>query len=798
MRISTNNYDAQYGGNAGLVVNVSTKSGTNQFHGDLFEYHNDSALAARNVFQNTPGSFFAFRRNEFGGTVGGPILKNRLFGFASVDKLLSSGASSSVNTFETPQFASFVENRFPNTIAAKLVSQFGPQSIISNSLSNVQTLADYYNTTPGFYVPTLASAEALGFPADLPVIGTGVFTPTGQRNGLQWTARVDGYFNDQKDHVFYYVNRTTSTAAIEDPRPGFNGTSIGNGLTMNLHEVHTFGGSSINEFSMGYYRPYGLTENPPSALAIPGISVTGLWGWGGSGGFQFSPGGFVQNTYEWDDMVTMIRGAHTLRVGGGLRRWEDNANFTGIYQRGDYNFNNLIDFSQDMPFSSTFQAVDPRTGLPTSQVRGYRGTESDGFVSDTWKTTANLTLNLGVRWDYFGNPYEINGQQTNFIFGSGSTFQQRLANGRSAVVPNLYSSSRWNNFAPRFGFSWNPRAAPKFVLRGGFGLFYDRPENQIYTNNRTDPPLFAVPTFGIPTGTPVAYGLCTPTSIFNLNCPVNPLLTQVKLNAANGLVAPINGVETLIPTTLYGTTRDFPNAYSENWNIGFQYAFTNKLIGEVDYIGDVGRRFYLSTDVNRVNGDNVGGVLNRPNPNFADIELSMPIGNSNYNGVSVSVRQTTARSLTFAATYTWSKSLDLCSILSQGSCSVPDFSNIRANYGPSDFNAKHHFAGYVTWSPNPFDQSSWTGRLLNRWQLNAVFTLQSGLPFSVTCSAGYPTCDYNLDGYNTDRPNVAGPIQIVGNGSPSTSQYISGIFLPGTGQFGTQFFAPPPGQEGDL
>jgi hypothetical protein len=279
---------------------------------------------------------------------------------------------------------------------------------------------------------------------------------------------------------------------------------------------------------------------------------------------------------------------------------------------------------------------------------------------------------------------------------------------------------------------------------------------------------------------------------------VNPLLTQVKLNAANGLVAPINGVETLIPTTLYGTTRDFPNAYSETWNIGFQYAFTNKLIGDVDYIGDVGRRFYLRTDVNRVNGDNVGGVLNRPNPNFADIELSMPIGNSNYNGVSVSVRQTAARSLTFAATYTWSKSLDLCSILSQGSCSVPDFSNIRANYGPSDFNAKHHFAGYVTWSPNPFDQSSWTGRLLNRWQLNGVFTLQSGLPFSVTCSAGYPTCDYNLDGYNTDRPNVAGAIQIVGNGSPSTSQYISGIFLPGTGQFGTQFFAPPPGQEGDL
>ncbi len=799
MKISTNNYDAQYGGNAGMVVNVSTKSGTNQFHGDLFEYHNDSTLAARNVFQNTPGSFFAFRRNEFGGTVGGPILKNRLSGFASVDKLLSSGASSSVDAFETPQFAHFVETAFPNTIAAKLLSQFAPQSHISSSLTNIETLSHYYNSTPGFYFPTLQSAEALGLHPNLPTIGTGAFTPTGQRNGLQWTARLDGYFNQQKDHLFYYVNRTTENSLIEDPRPGFNGTSVGNGLTMNLHEVHTFGGSAINEFSAGYYRPYGLTANPPSALAIPGVTVTGVWGWGGNGGFQFSPGGFVQNTYEWNDMVTMIKGPHTFRVGGGLRRSEDNANFTGIYQRGNYTFNNLVDFSQDMAYSSTYEAVDPRTGKPTSQVRGYRGTEGDLFFSDTWKTTPNLTLNLGVRWDYFGNPYEINNQQTNFIFGSGSTFQERLANGHAAVVPNLYDGSRWDNLAPRFGFAWNPHAKPKLVLRGGFGLFYDRPENQIYTNNRTNPPLFAVPNFGVPTGTPIAYGLCTPTSTFNLNCPVNPVLNQVKLNSVNGLEAPVNGVETLIPVTVYGATRQFPTAYSENWNVGLQYAFTNTLIGEVDYIGDVGRRFYLSTDVNRLNGDNVGGLLLRPNPNFADIELSMPVANSSYNGLSVSFRQTATRSVTFAATYTWSKSLDFCSALSQGACAIPDFGNIRANYGLSDFSAAHHVSGYVTWSvPDLFDAHSLLGHAFNRWQLNGVITLQSGLPFSVTCNAGYPTCDYNLDGYSPDRPSINGKVQLIGNGHPSTSQYISGIFLPGTGQFGTQFFAPPAGQEGNL
>ncbi len=796
MRISTNNYDAAYGGNAGMVVNVETKSGSNQFHGDLFEYHTDSGIDSRNVFQSTPGSYFPFRRNEFGGTIGGPILKDRLFGFFSIDDLQSSGASSGVFAFETPQFASFVQSQFPNSIAAKLLKNYGPQPNIA--LSNVETLAQYYKSNPGFFYPTIQSAQALGFSPNMPAVGTGAFTPLGTRTGLQWTVRPDLYFNQQKDHLFFYLNRTTETSAIEDPRPGFNGTSPSNGLTMNLDEVHTFSSNIINESSLGFYRPYGAVLNPPSALDVPGVTVNGIWGWGGNGGFEFSPGDFVQNTYEWNDIVTMIKGAHTLKVGFGYRRFEDNANFTGIYQRGDYFFNNLVDFSQDKPFSSTFQAVDPSTGLPTSQVRGYRGTESDTFVNDAWKATPNLTLNLGLRWDYFGNPYEAHGQQENFIFGPGNDFVQRLASGSAQVVPNLFQSARWNNLAPRFGFAWNPHFASKFVLRGGFGIFYDRPENQVYTNNRTNPPLFAVPNFGIPTGTPIAYGLCNATSTFNLNCPENPVLNQVKLTPTNGIEAPINGVETLIPVTVTGTTRQFPDAYSENWNLGVQYALTNETIAEVDYIGDVGRHFYLSTDINRVPLDNVNGLLKRPNPNFADIELSMPVANSNYNALSMGLRHTASHGMTFSAYYTWSHSFDLCSILAQGACVIPNFQNIQSNYAPSDFDARHHVAGLLTWDiPTRFQAGTLRGRVFNNWQLGTVTTLQSGLPFSVVCAAGFPNCDYNLDGYSPDRPSVTGPVKLAG-GTPGEQQYLSGIFPPGSGQFGTQFFAPPKGQEGNL
>lgn len=796
MRISTNDYDAQYGGAAGMVVNVTTKSGTNQYHGDLFEYHTNSTLSSRNVFQSTPGSVHAFRRNEFGGTLGGPVLKNRLFMFGSLDLLRSSGASSFVTSFETPQFANFVAAQFPNSVAGKILKGYGPGSGIT--LTNIETLSQYYNANPGYFFPTIQSAEALGFSPDMPTVGQGTFTPTGTRTGTQWTLRPDFYFNQQKDHLFYYVYRSSSDALGEDPRPSFNGTNPSYTMTMNLNEVHTFSPSLLNEASVGYYRTYGAALNPASALAVPGVSVSGVWGWGGNGGFEFSPGDFVQNVYNWNDMVTMIKGSHTFKMGFGARRWEDNANFTGIYQRGDYNFNNLVDFSQDKAFSSTFQGVDPTTGKPTSQVRGYRGTELDAFVNDNWKARRDLTLNLGLRWDYFGNPSEATNKQENFIFGSGSTFLQRVASGSAQVVPALYSNARHNNFAPRVGFSWNPHFAQRLVLRGGFGLFYDRPSNQIYTNNRTNPPLFAVPTWGVPSGTSVAFGLCSPTSPLDVNCPQNPALNQVTLNSANGLVAPINGVPTLIPAELFGTTPQFPISYSENWNMGVQYGITQNLVAEVDYIGDVARRNYVSTDINRFNGDNVGGFLKRPNPNFADIQLSQPIGNSNFNAMSVGLRRIASHGITFSGYYTWSHAFDLCSDYLQSGCSIPNISDIMGNYGSSDFDVRSHFAGYATWAvPKLFQSHQWMSRALTNWTLNGVVTIQSGAPFSVVCTAGYPTCDYNLDGYNYDRPSIFGPVKFSSS-HLTTQNYLNGIFLPGGGQFGTQFYAPAGVQEGNL
>lgn len=794
MRVSTNDYDAQYGGAAGMVVNVTTKSGTNHYHGDLFEYHTDSALSSRNVFQSTPGSVHAFRRNEFGGTLGGPILKNRLFAFGSIDLLRSSGASSFVTSFETPQFTNFVATKFPNSVAAKILSGYGPGPGIT--LSNIETLSQYYQANPGYYYPTIQSAEALGFSPDMPTVGEGTFTPAGTRNGTQWTLRPDYYFNHQKDHLFYYIYRSSNDALSYDPRPAFNGTNPSYTMTMDLNEVHTFGPSIINQASVGYYRTYGAALNPTSALAVPGVNVNGVWGWGGNGGFEFSPGDFVQNVYNWNDMVTMIKGSHTFKMGVGARRWEDNANFTGIYQRGDFYFNNLVDFSQNKAYMSTFQGVNPKTGQPTSQVRGYRGTELDAFVNDNWKVRRDLTLNLGMRWDYFANPTEATNKQENFIFGTGSNFQQRVANGSAQVVPALYSSARYDNFAPRFGFSWNPSFDEKLVVRGGFGMFYDRPSNQIYTNNRTDPPLFAVPTWGVPTGTPVAFGLCSPTSSLDVNCPQNPDLNQVTLNSANGLVAPINGVPTLIPTELYGTTPQFPISYTENWNMGIQYGITHNVVAEVDYIGDVGRHNYLSTDINRVNGDNVGGFLNRPNPNFADIQLSQPVGNNNFNALSVGLRRRAAHGVTFSGYYTWSHAFGLCSDYLQGGCAIPNINNIMGNYASSGFDVRNHFAGYATWNvPKLFQNSTWLNRVFTNWTLNGVLTLQSGMPFSVVCTAGYPLCDYNLDGYNYDRPSIHGPVQLAGS---TVQDYLNGIFLPGNGQFGTQFYAPAGVKEGNL
>jgi hypothetical protein len=790
MRVSTNDYDAQYGGQAGMIVNLSSKSGTNQYHGDLFEYHMDNALSSRNVFQSNPASVYAWRRNEFGGTFGGPIVKHRLFFFGSLDELRTNGASSGVYTFETPEFASFVASQFPNSIAANLVKNYPYQSGIT--LSNVETLSEYYQNYPGYYYPTLASAEALGFSPDLPVLGIGAWTPKGPRHGYNWTIRPDYFFNQQKDHLYYYAQRSSDVRANEDPRPAFEGTGTYFTDAMNLNEVHTFSPSVINESVLGYYRTFGGETAPSSALKIPGVAVGGIWGFD-SGGYPFAPANYVQNVTNWNDMITIIKGAHTFKMGYGIRRWEDNANFTGPYTIPYYYMVNLVDFSQDVPYQSSEQGIDPETGQSTSQVRGYRATEQDVFVNDSWKVKPDLTVSLGLRWDYFGNPFEATNKQENFLFGSGSDFEERVANGTAAVVPALYANARHDNFAPRVGFSWNPSLAKKFVLRGGFGIFYDRPSNQIYTNNRANMPLFAVPTFGVPTGTPVRYGYCTPTSTYNVSCPENPLVSQVSVNSSGGLIVPINGVETPIPTEQFGTTRQFPVAYSENWNFGVQYLISSNLVGEVDYIGDVSRHNYMSTDINRIDGDEnpTTGQLTRPNPNFADVELSQPVANSNFNALSIGLRRNAAKGVTLSAYYTWSRAFDYCSDYLQSNCGIPDISDIRANYAPANFDVHHHLAGYATWEiPAVWTSNSGLSRVFSHWKLSGVATLQSGMPFTATCNAGFSAgCDYNLDGYGNDRPNRVGSVQFASN-YPSRHSYETGIFQPGSGQFGTQFYAP--------
>jgi hypothetical protein len=262
---------------------------------------------------------------------------------------------------------------------------------------------------------------------------------------------------------------------------------------------------------------------------------------------------------------------------------------------------------------------------------------------------------------------------------------------------------------------------------------------------------------------------------------------------------PISGVETLIPTTEYGTSAQFPVAYSENYNLGIQYALTPSLVAEVDYIGDVSRHNYLSTDINRTDGDNVGGLLERPNPNFADVEFSQPIANSNFNALSVGMRRNASHGVILAAYYTWSHALDYCSNYLEASCSVPDISNIRGNYGPSDFDVHSHLAGYATWAvPTVFGSNRALSLVVSHWRLSPVITLQSGMPVNVDCNNGYTAgCDYNLDGYGADRPDRVGAVQFVSN-YPNRHSFETGIFQPGAGQFGTQFYAPTTVQEGNL
>lgn len=800
VRILVNNFSAEYGRNAGAIVNVISKQGTNEYHGTLSWFHTDNAITARNVFQHKVP---VFRRNEGAWSFGGPIVKNRTFAFASMDILRSGVGFTSTPVVQTPEFTNFLIQNLPNNISTFLLKTF-PLSFAPNrgfktagDLTRNPLTTKAYNCSADLTSPSDPILTPIGnLPCNFKVFGTGEFSSTIPRNGVQWNARVDHNWNDFKDRLYGNVYRTTrQTVAFAQPSiylPRFSPIEPQYAMLTSLNWTHTISPNALNEMGAGYTRTFG--DDTCDHCEVPFITITPLTAGLGGPGTGFI-GTFTQNNYEWRDVVTLNHGTHTFKFGALAQQQRATTAFTLNYLRPSFSFVNIFDFANDTPFSESNITFDPRTGAQGTNDLTLWQTTIGLFAQNDWKVRRNLTLNLGIRWESFGNPTEQNNRLSNVIFQGGSDFFARITDLKVDVLPHLLHGTDKNNWAPRFGFAWDPTGRGKLAIRGGFGMFYDRFSNQFWQNLRTNPPLFATATASVqtPPFTPV-FGLGA-SGQPPFNFPQVPTITA-GLDSKNGLLSG--------KASLSITDPNLRVQYGENWSLGFQYAFSQSWVVESYYLGSAGHKLHAAYDVNRFAGDLVqDGKLNRLNQSFGSIVYGQSNFNSAYHGGTVAVRNRTYRGLNFQSAYTFGKGLDQASSFGPG-LSVSDPTNLHLQRGVTDFDIRQRLSFSLLYNlPKRNFGMSMLNTLLNGWELGNITILQSGSPFSVFCNQAFKAvkdvngnivgntgCDYNGDGFNFDVPLA--PSFNNGDIGHERSDFLAGIFK------ASDFPVPGLGQEGNL
>jgi hypothetical protein len=772
VHVSVNDYSAEYGHSGGLVIQAITKSGTNQFHGSLFEYHTDNDMEALSLGEG-PGSIAVSRRNEFGGSVGGPIQKDKTFIFFSWDQLKSAGATTLNGTVETADFVNFMTTNFANNLSTQLLNKYPVTRPNPSGILTVQDL-DPNCTTVG---PPVA-----GISCGLDVLENVTESVAPKDNGLQWSFRFDRYFRDSKDRINGSYFRKTPNVITPNLRPAFDTLNAFAGVTnyANMDWTHTFSPSLLNDAAFGITRISGL--GVCNQCQVPPINIASMPGAGFGTGF--APAEFLQNDFHWRDVLSYNHGKHAWKAGLEIFRDQENDLFSGPQLRPSYTFinNNLItnsgnalfDFANDVPFQEGNINFDLTTGAPAEQNVGYRQSTFGFFVQDDYKLKSNLSINAGLRWDFSSNPYEVNNRLTNIVLGSGSNLEQQVEGASVAIVPHLFTENRKGYFAPRLGFAWDPTKQGKLSIRGGLGVFFNRAPNKVWSDAvRGNPPFEGGPITATEGQTPApAYGLCQ-LAVNPFDCDIPPNL-PVGVNARGGAL-PGAGV-----SSIGGTLPNLKYSYNISRFIGVQYGITPNWIAEADYSGSHDVHLYVNTNVNRclgcfspVNGQQIytNPVTEvttnyEPNPYFLAINLTNNSGWSYYNGGTFSIQHKFSQSFTLQAAYTVGHTVsDVDSVIAGHNSSygtVYNPYNPSAQASPAAFDIKNGFTLHGVWElPKLSTMNPVVRSVFGSWQFTGSASLQSGYPYTVQDCNHSPDGIYNIEdgdsnagGADCDLPNV--------------------------------------------
>lgn len=709
--VLTSNYPAGFGRSSGGIIGATTRPGKNDFHGDAFEYLRNSAFDARNFFdiQKPP-----FRRNQFGGSLGGPIQKGKTFFFVDYEGLRQSLGITQVDT--VPSAAARAGNLSTGTVTV--------DPAVSRFLNS--------------FFP-LPNGPLLG-PGD-----TGLYSFAGQEVTPEnyFTARIDRKLSD---HDQLYGTFMLDNATVTHP------DELGNKDTgydsqrrvYTLHEAHTFSTQLANSFRAGISRVVtnaGLTfpasnaaDGNPSFGSVPGQNVAGI---AVPGLTTFSAGlnGISNYHFHWTslqayDDVTLVRGKHSLTFGAGVERIRDNI-LGDSNPAGEFSFNSLADFLTNRPFF--FGAAIPST----ISERGIRQTVANGYAQDDWRVFPNLTINLGLRYEMASVPTEVH---------NNLTALPSLTAAAPHLGSPLFSNPTLENFEPRVGFSWDPFKDGKSTLSGGFGVFDVLPLPYLIQFNEVN----SAPYFEQGNATVLPIG-AYPTLAFNAITASSNTFRQAYFD---------------------------PNPqrnYVMQWNLTLQRQLAKDLNLKVGYVGSRGvhQPFRVEdADIVMPTLTSAGYLWPAPigsgirlNPNAGRITSAFWDGNSYYNALQVNVKKIFSHGSQFGASYTWGKSIDTGSGSLVGdeylnSISSPLWFNPGLNRGLSDFNVAQNLELNYTWN---LRTPHWSAPILNSkaatwaaegWELGGVFEASTGVPF--TPGFAGDTLGVNSIDPNIDLPNLVG------------------------------------------
>ena len=783
VQVQTLNFSAEYGRNDGAIVNVITKSGTNKFHGDAFYTGRNTALNARNFFDfvsKTP-----LQQNQFGASIGGPIIKDKTFFFANYEGSRLKDGAPALFTAETPEFRNFVIANFPNNFAAQFYKDFpAPPCLPGTEIST------------GSILPVGDGPLAVGPPdPNVPDQCTAAASQLEPNNADQYTIRIDQHLTS-RDQLY---GRWIATSANGDVGReelsggnirGFTSPQTGFFADLSLGYTHEFSSTTLNDLRFAYSRNnsnLGFGMNPGTitaqTLKADGLSLEDFGtlffddGPVNIGGEIFQPRHFVFNTFAANDILTHIAGRHSLKFGFEVRRVQENSDY-GLLANPFYEFNSKFNFANDDPYlisATVSREPGPTFGDFTDSPRHFRWTQWAAFVQDDWKITSRLTVNLGLRYSIFGTPSEVNGLQNNIILGQGDSLPAAMTTATVGRVKQLWATNK-HDFAPRVGIAWDPFGHGTTAIRAGFGIAYNEPFSNLWSNgSRFDPPNSARavedPVFGFGTN-------------INYTFPFQPSPDFQGPALANGGIQGLN-------INLYGTDPKLKSAYAEQWFFGIQHQFFRDYGFTINYVGTHGVGNYTREDYNRFDGDvcqdpatNCDFTINRLNPGWNNEYYTSNEGNSIYHGMNVQLRKNYSHGFMWTINYTYGKVLDNVTEGNLGDyfnvnaysalyTGVADISKPRLDRGPSEFDVRHRFTLSGVWDvPGP--KEGVLKQVLGGWKVNPLLALQSGRPFDVDCGlAWFQGCDFNMDGIQYDRPDAPANLKTSGF---NNQQFVSGVF----------------------